>query len=258
MTLLRDTDPPAVEVVNPDGPAPLVFVSDHDSNAVPASLGDLGVGPGELERHIGYDIGIARIGRHLAARFDAPLVASGYSRLVCDVNRTPHTPPSIPEVSDGTAIPANRGLDAADRQRRYDALFEPYHAAITSVIAAKLAAGQTPMLIALHSFTPRLRGAPADRPWEIGFLWAGDAASSERAMAAFTALFPTVCVGANQPYSGSFPEGYTVPTHGDRRGIANLCLEFRQDLIADDAGGDLWSGRFGDALAEMLRSDLKD
>ncbi len=252
MSLLAPSDPPAFEVVNPDGPAPVVFVSDHDANAVPAALGDLGVGQAELARHIGYDIGIARIARRLSARFDAPLVASGYSRLVCDVNRVPYAPASIPEMSDGTPIPANRGLHGDAMQARYDALFHPYHGAIVDLIDARLAAGRRPLFVALHSFTPRLRDAVVDRPWEIGFLWAADAATSARAMEAFSALFPEVCVGANEPYSGSTPEGYTVPVHADRRGLDNLCLEFRQDLIADPAGGDLWADRFGDALAELL------
>lgn len=254
MSLLNASDPPAFEVVNPDGPAPVIFVSDHDSNAVPASLCDLGIGRDELARHIGYDIGISRIARRLSARFDAPLVASGYSRLVCDVNRVPYSAASIPEVSDGTPIPANRHLHGDALLARYDALFHPYHGAIVDLIEDRLDAGQRPLFVALHSFTPRLRSAPADRPWEIGFLWAGDAATSRRAMAIFADLFPDTRVGANQPYSGSTPEGYTVPVHGDRRGLDNLCLEFRQDLIADTAGGDLWADRFGDALAELLKT----
>lgn len=252
MRLLLDLDPPAVHVVNPDGPAPVVFVSDHDSNRVPVVLGDLGVGAEELARHIGYDIGIARIARRLSARFDAPLVASGYSRLVCDVNRVPDTPGSIPTVSDGTAVPANQGLSAADRQARYDALFHPYHDAIAALLDRRVAAGSRPLLVALHSFTPALRSAPADRPWEIGFLWSDDEASSQAAMANFQALFPEATVGANEPYSGSSPEGYTIPVHGDGRGLANLCIEFRQDLVATEAGADLWANRFGDALAKQL------
>lgn len=252
MSLLAPSDPPAFEIVNPDGAADILFVSDHNSNAVPAALDRLGLPPEEIGRHIGYDIGIARIARRLAARFDAPLVASGYSRLVCDVNRVPYAPASIPEISDGTPVPANKGLHADDRQARYDALFHPYHGAIIDLLDARLAAGRPPLLVALHSFTPRLVSAPAERPWEIGFLWDGDAATSQAAMQCFRRLFPDVCVGANQPYSGSTPEGYTMPIHGDRRGLKNLCLEFRQDLIADDAGGDLWADRFGDALAALL------
>lgn len=254
MSLLIDSDPPAFEVVNPDSDAPVVFVSDHNANAVPAALEGLGLPAGELGRHIGYDIGIDRIARRLADRFTAPLVVSGYSRLVCDVNRVPYAAASIPEISDGTPVTGNQDLHADDRQARYDALFHPYHGAISDLLDARAKAGAHPLFVALHSFTATLVSAPADRPWEIGFLWADDVATSARAMTLFRAQFPRVCVGANEPYSGSSPEGYTVPVHGDRRGLKNLCLEFRQDLIADAAGGDLWADRFGDALAELLRT----
>lgn len=254
MTLLTETDPPAFQVINPDSTAPMVFVSDHNANAVPTSLDGLGLPERELNRHIGYDIGIDRIARRLAERFDAALVVSGYSRLACDVNRVPFSAGSMPEISDGTPVPANQGLQDADRQARYDALFHPYHNAITALLDRRMAAGERPLFVALHSFTPTLVSAPADRPWEIGFLWDEDEATSVLGMRVFRSLFPEVCVGDNQPYSGATPEGYSIPVHAERRGLKNLCLEFRQDLIADDAGGDLWGDRFGDALAEMLRT----
>src|SRR3546814_9145967 len=97
---------------------------------MPERLGGLGLPEGELGRHIGYDLGIARIARRLAERLDAPLIATGYSRLVVDCNRVPFTPGSIPAVSDGTEILGNRDLDDDARRRRYDALFDPYHGAI--------------------------------------------------------------------------------------------------------------------------------
>lgn len=252
LPLLSPDDPPAVRIENPHGPAPILFVSDHDANAVPTALDRLGLPDQELGRHIGYDPGVARIAQHLAERFDAPLIATGYSRLVADCNRVPFTPDSIPAVSDGTAVPGNRDLDDDARRERYAALFEPYHTAIARHLDRAVAAGTPPLLVALHSFTPRLRVGGADRPWHIGFLWGED----DRATAPMIALFrhrnPDALVGANQPYAGSTPGGYTVPVHAERRGLHNLTLEFRQDLVSDPAGGDAWAGRFGDALAELL------
>src|SRR3546814_7629695 len=102
MSLLSPGDPMRVGIEKPDGRAPVLVVSDHDANAVPERLGGLGLPEGELGRHIGYDLGIARIARRLAERLDAPLIATGYSRLVVDCNRVPFTPGSIPAVSDGT------------------------------------------------------------------------------------------------------------------------------------------------------------
>ncbi|NQW09069.1 MAG: N-formylglutamate amidohydrolase [Alphaproteobacteria bacterium] len=252
MTLLGPADPPAVHRINPDGRAPILFVSDHDANAVAAALDTLGLPPEELARHVGYDIGIAHIARRLSARFDAPLIASGYSRLVVDPNRWPGTAGSIPEAADGTTIPGNRNLTDDARSARLDSLFHPYHAAIAETLDAMIAHGPAPLFIALHSFTPALRSAGGDRPWEIGFLWDTDDRASALAIAAFRRRFPDVNVGANQPYSGSSPEGYTVPVHAKRRGLHDLTLEFRQDLIATPEGGDLWADRFAVVLDDVL------
>ncbi len=256
MSLLTAADPPPVHVLNDRGASPILLVSDHDANAFPEALDNLGLPPDERLRHIAYDIGIARIARLLSARFDAPLIATGYSRLICDCNRHPYTRDSIPEIADGTVVPGNAGLTDEDRRARYEALFHPYHQAVAETLDRMIAGGAPPLLVALHSFTPALRSGGPERPWEIGFLWGDDDRASAVMLERFRALNPELCVGANQPYSGGSPIGYTVPVHGERRHLHNVTVEFRQDLVADDAGASLWAARFGDALAELLRSGL--
>src|SRR6185503_9006382 len=102
-----------------------LLVCDHASRRVPRGLGDLGLPPTAFDRHIAWDIGAAEVARHLAAAFDAPLVMSGYSRLVLDPNRAIDNPTSIPAVSDGQLVPANQALPERERARRIAALFEP-------------------------------------------------------------------------------------------------------------------------------------
>lgn len=250
MSLLSPDDPAPVRIENPDGTGPVLFVSDHDANTVPAALDRLGLPDEELGRHIGYDPGVARIANRLTARFDAPLIATGYSRLVVDCNRVPYIPGSIPSVSDGTPVPGNRDLDGDAMRARYAELFDPYHTAIAGHLDRVSAS--PPLLVALHSFTPKLRVGGGDRPWHIGFLWGTDDRATARMIELFAARNPDVIVGTNQPYSGGTPGGYTVPVHAERRGLHNLTLEFRQDLVTDPAGGDAWADRFGDALAELL------
>lgn len=256
MSLLNDLDPPAVRHYNPDGSAPVLLVSDHESNAVPTALGDLGLPAHAFGRHIAFDIGIERIGRRLADRFDAPLIATGYSRLVCDCNRHPFARDSMPEIADGTPVGGNQGVSDDDKRARYEALFHPYHRAIADRLDRMIDGSGPPLLIALHSFTPALASGGPDRPWEIGFLWGDDDRATAPMIELFGEMHSGVCVGANQPYSGGSPVGYTVPVHGERRHLHNLTVEFRQDLIGDPAGGDLWADRFGDALSELLRRGL--
>ena len=105
-SLLSDDDPPPVEIINPGGSSPFLLIGDHAGNAVPERLDRLGVAEAELHRHIGWDIGIAALGDQLATRIDASFVRQAYSRLVIDCNRDPEAADAVPEVSDGTRIPA--------------------------------------------------------------------------------------------------------------------------------------------------------
>src|SRR3546814_1404124 len=78
----------------------------------------------------------------------------------------------MPEVSDGTVVPGNRALGAAERRARVDTFYHPYHAAIAAKLDELLAAGRAPALVSMHSFTPVMHGVA--RPWEVGILWNRD------------------------------------------------------------------------------------
>src|SRR3546814_16247987 len=90
--------------------------------------------------HSGEDIGMAEVTRKRARRLDAPAVISHCSRLVVDPNRGLDNPTLMPEVSDGTVVPGNRALGAAERRARVDTFYHPYHAAIAAKPAEQLAA----------------------------------------------------------------------------------------------------------------------
>jgi predicted N-formylglutamate amidohydrolase len=55
-------------------------------------------------------------------------------------------------------------------------------------------------------------------------------------------------IGDNEPYFVSDETDYTVPHHGEARGLPHVEIEIRQDLIADDAGQDEWARRICRAL----------
>ena len=249
-TLLRPGDPAPFEVFNPEGTAPVVFLCDHASNRVPRGLDCLGLPPAELERHIAWDIGAAAITRRLAAHFDAPAVLAGYSRLVIDCNRRLEDAQSILTLSDGTAVPGNRDLTARDVAARAGACFEPYHRACAAVLDRVEGRGEVPAVVMMHSFTPAMNGAL--RPWHAGVLWDGDdgrmALPLLRALRARDGLH----VGDNEPYSGTSRHGYTMPAHAARHGRANVQIEVRQDLVADEAGIERWSAILIETLTGVL------
>lgn len=152
--LLGPGDPPPVTVLNREGRAPVLLLCDHASNAMPASLGTLGLDDAALSRHIAYDIGAADVTRALVERWDAAAVLSGYSRLIIDLNRDLDDPTSIPVISDGVVVPGNRALDPAEAAQRVDGLFWPYHSTAAAEIDRLRGRGQVPAVVSIHSFTP--------------------------------------------------------------------------------------------------------
>src|SRR5664279_4269050 len=81
--------------------APLLFLCDHASNAVPAAYGTLGLAPALFDTHIASDIGAATVTRALAAAFDAPAILGVWSRLLVDLNRGADDPTLVMKLSDG-------------------------------------------------------------------------------------------------------------------------------------------------------------
>jgi len=57
-------------------------------------------------------------------------------------------------------------------------------------------------------------------------------------------------VGDNEPYSVSDESDYTIPVHGERRGLPHVELEIRQDLIADAEGQKAWADRLSRLLLQ--------
>ena len=251
--LLGSEDPPPFSVINPDAPAPVVLACDHASNALPAALDQLGLGPVELAQHIAWDIGAAQVTRLLAARLNATAVLAGYSRLVIDCNRSPGDPASIVGISDNIVIPGNQAVDDAAAELRLNEAFWPYHHAITQALAHRWRhdRGHAPALIAIHSFTPAMNGF--QRPWHLGVLWNRDPRLAGPLLAQFRAN-PELCVGDNQPYSGR-DVGFTMDAHGSAAGLPHLEIEIRQDLIADEAGCEHWTAIVGAALEATLADD---
>ncbi|MGD1878160.1 MAG: N-formylglutamate amidohydrolase [Kiloniellaceae bacterium] len=247
--LLAADAPRPFELFNAAGQAPLLLLCDHATRFIPRALQSLGLDESALTRHIAWDIGIAEVTRHLARRLDAPAVLSHFSRLIVDPNRQTDNPTLVPEISDGTVVPGNRDLSQADRAARIETFFRPYHAAIAAQVDALQAAGKTPALVSMHSFTPIMHGL--QRPWEIGILWNRDPRLPRPLMDRLRA--DGLTVGDNEPYSGADEHGYTQHTHGDRRGLANVLIEVRQDLIDTQQGAAAWAERLGAALEAVLR-----
>lgn len=251
--LLAADEPAPVTVHNPDGRSPLLIVADHAGNLVPRALRALGVPEPERQRHIAWDIGIAALCRHLADTLDATLIQQNYSRLVIDCNRPPGSPASMPEISELTSVPGNVGLRERDKAVRVREIFRPYHDAIEAELDRRGRAGRPVALIAMHSFTPVFKGVA--RPWHAGVLYNRDPRFAHLLMALLTREAGLV-VGDNEPYSVTDTSDYTIPVHGERRGLHHVAVEIRQDLIGDDNRQRKWAALLARLLPQAYRELL--
>lgn len=245
--LLGAADPPPVIRHRSAGRSPFLLLGDHAGCAIPSSLGDLGLPESERHRHIGWDIGVAGLGRALSERLDATFLSQHYSRLVIDCNRDPASEGAMPDVSDGTAIPGNAALSAADRAARVAAIHAPYHAAISETLDARISAARPTIVIALHSFTPIFGGS--ERPWHVGVLHGGGDARFARAVLDRLGQEAGLVIGDNQPYRMDETD-HSVPRHCFPRGLPYLELEVRQDLIAATGQQQDWAERLARVFAD--------
>jgi predicted N-formylglutamate amidohydrolase len=233
---------------NTAGTSPFLFTCDHYGRLIPQKLGDLGLPADELIRHIAWDIGIAAVAETLSNHLDAQLIAQRYSRLVIDCNRPLTAAGSIPRLSEATMIPGNEALSREAAEIRRREIFDPYHLRIEEIIDQRLAEGRPTVLVALHSFTPVYAGVK--RPWHIGTLYHHDTTLPPLLLKALRAEADLV-VGDNEPYAVSDETDYTIPQHGEARGLINTGIEIRQDLISDHSGQQQWAERLARILCEI-------
>ena len=240
----------AFQVVGEGRPGRFLVTCDHASNRVPDWVGggSLGIAAEDMARHIAWDVGAAGVAVRLAALLDCPCVLSTFSRLVIDPNRGEEDPTLVMKLYDGTIIPANRHVGPVEVEERLERLYRPYHRAL-----ARLAARQAgTVIVAMHSFTPCLRGR-APRPWQVGVLFAPADDRLSRPLIARLEAEGDLCVGVNEPYAGALP-GDAIDRHALQAGRHNTLIEVRNDLIPDDTGQAAWAAR----LAPLLRLAAQD
>jgi predicted N-formylglutamate amidohydrolase len=97
----------------------------------------------------------------------------------------------------------------------------------------------------MHSFTPVFKGEL--RSIEVGILYNRDARLANILLDLLRAEGGLV-VGDNAPYAITEASDYTVPVHGEGRGVPHVEIEIRQDLIEDEVGQTAWAA----LLARLL------
>lgn len=244
-------DPTEGAVVIEGGAAagPFVLVCEHAANAFPARWGDLGLSSEDRAAHIAWDPGALGLARGLAKRLEAALVRATTSRLIYDLNRPPQSKGAMAARSEIYTIPGNEGLTPEARRDRTQALYLPFHAALRGLLAERLALGQSPVVITIHSFTPLWHGEP--RAVEFGIIHDADPALAKAILTEAQMQTP-LDVRLNAPYSAADEVTHTLALQATPMGLRNAMLEIRNDLIADPAAQEAMAERLAPVLLAAL------
>lgn len=215
-----------VALINPSGAGPVVLVCEHAANTIPPEFKRLGLSEQALQSHIAWDPGALAVAQAMSVALDAPLVAHQVSRLVYDCNRSPDALDSIPDVSEYQDIPGNVGLSATDREARTARYYTPF----CDALGACLEQRDTPVLVTVHSFTPIYKGIRRDV--EIGILHDRDSRLADEILKSAASKNENK-VMRNLPYGPEDGVTFTLVRHALPRGLLNVMIEIRNDLIAD-------------------------
>ncbi|MGJ8531793.1 MAG: N-formylglutamate amidohydrolase [Alphaproteobacteria bacterium] len=228
-TLINASDGPALQTINADGTSNIVLVCEHASNRIPSALETLGLSEDVLQSHAAWDPGAEAIALLLSKSLDAVLVTAGFSRLVYDLNRPPEHPDAMRAVSEVYQIPGNSNLSQRDQQARTERLYLPFHDAVDVVLDRYQAEGRMPVLVTIHTFTPVYLGNK--REVELGILHDADARLADELLRVAPGIteFTTL---RNAPYGPEDGVAHSLEIHALPRGILNVMLEIRNDLVA--------------------------
>ena len=209
----------------------LLITCEHGGNRIPAKYRHYFRKHGALlQSHRGYDPGALALARDFAAAFDAELVYSTVSRLLVELNRSPHHPKLFSEIT--------RPFPPGERQQLLQRYYFPYREWVENQIREATEQGAHVLHISCHTFTPSLDGI--ERCADVGLLydprrkpeldfcmaWQRELRSSN----------PQLAVRRNYPYRG-YDDGLT--THLRRRYsdavYSGIELEVNQSYPLGDA-----------------------
>jgi len=155
--------------------------------------------PGDrlLGSHRGWDPGALELARALARGLDARLFHATTTRLLIELNRSPHHPALFSRYT--------RGLDDDEKRRIMARYYIPYRRALEAYITQQCRAGRTVLHLSAHTFCPRLHGTV--RQADLGLLY-DPRRRRERSLCrdlkqVLQASRPGLKVRRNYPYRGA-------------------------------------------------------
>jgi len=228
-------------------PTAVLVTCEHGGNEVPREHRALFRGrKALLASHRGWDPGTLELASRLSTALHAPLVASTVTRLLVDLNRSPHNPRVFSEVT--------RPLPRAERMELLDRWHRPHWDAARKALATSLGAHGCALHLGVHSFTPVLAGVRR-RP-DFAVLY-DPARPLERALAvdwarALARALPERVVRRNDPYRGC-ADGLTTVMRRELPAASYVGIEIEINQKHIDR-----SGRFPTWVADALLDTLAE
>lgn len=222
--------------------APVVLSCEHASPRLPEPHSWHPEDRWLVGTHWSYDLGARALTLELSRALSASAVLSRFTRLLIDPNRDLTRPDLFRASAEGKPIHLNAALDAAERQRRIEHYYIPYHTALDQALARSHA----PLLLSIHSFTPNYEGEVRDV--QLGVLFNREETHARALYDHLARVFPDV--RENEPWSGREGLIYSAESHATRFGRVALELEVRQDRIDDPA----YRARLVPVVAEFVRA----
>lgn len=208
----------------------VLITCEHGGNRIPSEYWPLfRKHRAVLASHRGYDPGALALARDFAAAFGAELVYSTTSRLLVELNRSPHHRDLFSEMT--------RSLPTDERRRLLRRHYFPYREWIETQVSGAVGSGGAVVHVSSHSFTPRLNGIV--RRADIGLLY-DPARLTERELCrdwqrALEAADGDLVVRRNYPYRGT---GDGLTTHLRRLhpdpAYAGIEIEMNQRYVLGD------------------------
>lgn len=176
----------------------LLFTVEHGDNRVPTEYLHLFAGQESiLASHRGHDPGAGELAIRFATRFHAPCEQAVITRLLVDQNRSAHNRQAL--FSEYT-----RHLPADEKKRILERYYWPYQNAVRHKINELLARSPGVLHLAIHSFTPELRGQV--RNCDVGLMYdparAAETFFCRQWQETLGRIGPAVRVRRNYPYRG--------------------------------------------------------
>jgi len=213
-----------------DKPLSILITCEHGGNRFPKRFAPLFRNRRDLlESHRGYDAGALELAKKLAQGLKARLFFSEFTRLLIDLNRSPHNSNRFSEVT--------RRLGREEKASIEELYYIPYREEIRSAFLQAIRSSRRVLHISVHSFTPELHGRL--RAADLGLLY--DPSRKPETdfcklwQSVLRKLFPGLLIRRNYPYRGT-SDGFTRHLRGlfPENSYLGIELEVNQKFLSPD------------------------